>query len=136
MSGTLEWKLVYTKPRCEAWCEAHLRNQGYEVLSPRARTARGIEPVFPRYVFVGHAPGRDSRSVQNTRGVQRIVMFGALPARVPQEVVDEVRSRILADGLVQLDQSASARALFGQRQRERLRALVKLAEAGFRVRAA
>ena len=136
MSAGLQWLLVYTKPRCEAWCEAHLRNQGYEVLSPRARTVRGIEPLFPRYVFVGHEPGRDSRSVQNTRGVQRIVLFGALPARVPQHVVDEVRSRMQADGLVQLDPSASARALFDQRQRERLRALVKLAEAGFKVRAA
>jgi transcription antitermination factor NusG len=134
MMGALEWMLVYTKSRCEAWCEANLRNQGFEVLGPRVRTAKGIEALFARYLFVGHERGRDTRSVENTRGVQRIVTFGGRLARVPQDVIDEVRSRIGADGLVQLDVAVSP--LFDRAAAARLRALVKLAEAGFRVRAA
>ena len=135
MTRAIEWILVYTKSRCEAWCAANLKNQGYEVLAPLARSARGIEPLFARYLFVGYEAGRDTRSVPNTRGVTRIVSFGERPARVPQDVVDEVRSRIGPDGVVVLEASASS-ALFDLGQRARLRALEKLAAAGFRIRAA
>ena len=136
MSRDLDWLLVYTKARCEAWCMANLRNQGYEVLSPLARTKGGIELLFPRYVFVGAARGRDTRSLLGTRGVQRLVKFGDAAARVSQAVIDEIRSRLGPDGFVELDSAAPGASLFDRRQRERLRALVKLAGAGFRVRAA
>jgi transcription antitermination factor NusG len=139
MVQELEWKLVYTKARCEAWSEAHLRNQGFAVLLPRVRNAKGtaFEPLFPRYVFIGHTPGRDIGPIRNTRGVQRIVEFAAHPARVPAEVIEEIRSRMDAHGVVALDANApSPRPLFDRRAQERLRALVRLAQAGFRVVAA
>ena len=135
MTGTIEWLLIYTKAQCEAWCEANLRNQGFEVLGPRVRTAKGIEALFARYLFVGYRQGCDTRVLENTRGVKRVVTFDGRPARVPQEVVDEVRSRIGADGLVALE-SMPASTLYDRRQRARQHALVKLAAAGFRVRAA
>jgi transcriptional antiterminator RfaH len=138
MDRVLEWKLVYTKARCESWAEANLKNQGFSVLVPRVRrkSGTGFEPLFPRYVFIGSEPARDTRSVVNTRGVARLVHFGDHPVRVPPNVIDEVRSRMDAHGIVDLDQAAVATPLFDRGSRERLRALVKLAEAGFRVRAA
>lgn len=140
MEQNLEWKLVYTKARCETWSEANLRNQGFATLMPRVRASErgghGFAPLFPRYLFVGHAPGRDLGTIQNTRGVLRLVYFGERPARVPLEVIAEIRSRMDAHGLVRLEESATTQGLFDPRSQARMRALVKLAAAGFRVVAA
>lgn len=139
MGTELEWKLVYTKARCEAWSEANLRNQGFAVLLPRVRSGsdRSFEPLFPRYLFVGHQPDRDIAPLSNTRGVLRVVEFGRRPARVPLDVIEEIRSRMDARGVVELDPAtAPARPLFDPRAQQRLRALVRLAQAGFRVVAA
>jgi len=60
---------------------------------------------------------------------------GSEPARVPAEVIAEVRGRMNEWGVVTLDLPAVPRdPLFDRRERERVRALVKLAAAGFRVR--
>ena len=136
MDSELEWKLVYTKVHCEAWSEANLRNQDFSVLMPRVRTRAGFAPLFPRYLFVGHQSGRDTRSLQNTRGIQYVVSLGERQVRVPQSVIDEVRSRMDAHGVVRLDAEAGRVRLFDQRERERVRALVKLSQAGFRVASA
>ena len=133
MQRDLEWKLVYTKVRCETWSEAHLRNQGFSVLLPRVRTRSGFAPLFPRYVFIGHERERDIRCVRSTRGVLHFVHFGDHPVKVPVDVIDEIRSRMNAYGVVELD---AVQPLFDGRQRERIRMLLKLAEAGFKVRSA
>src|SRR6266566_4820626 len=93
MERDLEWKLVYTKVHCEAWSEANLRNQGFSVLLPRVREGSNFAPLFPRYVFIAHERGRDVRCVRSTRGVRSLVHFGEQPVRVPQDVIDEIRSR-------------------------------------------
>ena len=136
MESPQEWKLVYTKSRCEVWSEANLRNQGFSVLLPRVRAQFGFAPLFPRYLFIGHAPGRDLKAIRSTRGVRDFVYFAGHPVRVPQNVVDEVRARMDANGVVHLDPADIRKPLFDQRERERIRALVRLAEAGFRVKSA
>lgn len=128
-----EWKLVYTKVNCEVWSEANLRNQGFSVLMPRIRARAGFAPLFPRYLFVGHEPGRDTRPLRNTLGVRYVVSFGGVPVRVPQSVIDEVRSRMDEHGVVKLETETGVQPLFDRRERERVRTLVKLAQAGFRV---
>jgi hypothetical protein len=133
MESESEWKLVYTKVHCEAWSEANLRNQGFAVLLPRIRARAGFAPLFPRYLFVGHERGRDTSVLRSTLGVQYVVSLGEKPVRVPQSVIDEVRARMDARGVVQLDARATAPRLFDRRERERVRTLVKLAQAGFRV---
>lgn len=135
MERDWEWKLLYTKVRCESWSEANLRNQGFAVLLPRIRSKAGFAPLFPRYLFVGHVPGRDTRVLHSTRGVLKVVQFGERPVRVPPEVIEEVRARMDPFGVVHLP-DAPAEPLFDRRERERVRALVKLAAAGFRVRVA
>jgi DhnA family fructose-bisphosphate aldolase class Ia len=67
-------------------------------------------------------------------GVLYVVHCGSEPARVPHEVIAEVRGRMNEWGVVTLDRSAPRDPLFDRRERERIRALVKLAAAGFRVR--
>jgi transcriptional antiterminator RfaH len=131
----LHWQLLYTKPRAEAWVEINLRTQGFATLMPRVRQRSGFGALFPRYLFAGVAAGQSPRPLASTRGVLYVVHCGERPARVPAEVIDELRQRMDAHGVVRLDAAPSEDPLFVRRQRERTRALVKLAQAGFRVRA-
>src|SRR3546814_9952853 len=80
------WFAVYTQPHKELLAAQHLRNQDFEVylpqyqkLSRRAGKAPGViaAPLFPRYLFAGiDTETQRWRSVNGTRGVLGLVMFG------------------------------------------------------------
>ena len=127
------WQLLYTKARTESWAEINLRKQGFATLLPRVRRRDGFGPLFPRYVFVGGPAATDFRSARSTRGVLYVVHCGEKPARVPLEVISEIRSRMDEQGVVKLERRPLSDSLFARRERDRVRALVKLARAGFRV---
>jgi transcriptional antiterminator RfaH len=127
------WLLLYTKARAESWADMNLRKQGFATLLPRVRRRDGFGPLFPRYVFAGAPAGSDFRSARSTRGVLYVVHCGDRPARVPLEVIDGIRARMDAQGVVEVEGRPLADPLFERRERERVRALVKLAQAGFRV---
>jgi hypothetical protein len=65
--------------------------------------------------------------------VQYTVSLGEHPVRVSQDVIDEIQSRMDPHGVVQLEATVTQQPLFDRRERERVRTLVKLAQAGFRV---
>lgn len=127
------WLLLYTKARAESWADINLRKQGFTTLLPRVRQRDGFGPLFPRYVFVGAPDGMDSRPARSTRGVLYVVRCGEKPARVPLEVIDGIRARMDEHGVVELEGRPLVDPLFARRERERVRALVKFAQAGFRV---
>ena len=127
------WLLLYTKARAESWADVNLRKQGFATLLPRVRQRDGFGPLFPRYVFVGAPPESDLRSARNTRGVLYVVHCGEKPARVPIEIIDGILTRMDEHGVVQLDATPQVDPIFARRERERVRALVKFAQAGFRV---
>lgn len=127
------WVLLYTKPHAESWAEINLRRQGYGTLLPRVRARRGFGPLFPRYLFAAYRGDQRIEPLRSTRGIQSIVQCGDHPARVPAGVIEEIRSRMDAHGIVTVDVPAPADPLFARAERERVRALVKLAQAGFRV---
>jgi len=98
----LRWYLVHTKPSGEASAELNLKRQGFSVYFPRlAQTVRRegglqerVAPLFPRYLFLQLDEGRQSLApAHSTIGVSNIVRFGSRYASVPDEVVDELRSR-------------------------------------------
>ena len=130
------WRLLYTKPRAEAWVDANLRRQGFAVLLPRVSARSCLAPLFPRYVFAGFGPTQNPDSLAGTYGVQYVVYCGAAPARVPESVIAEIRERMDERGVVQIERLTGADPIFARRQRERLYALARLAEAGFKVRVA
>ena len=135
-SPELCWQLLYTKARAEEWVEVNLRRQGFATLLPRVRARAGYRPLFPRYVFAGFAPDLSPRPMRSTLGVMYVVQCGEQPARVPLDVIDEIHGRMDPRGVVPLEESPAPDPLFAKRERERVRALVRLAEAGWRVRVA
>jgi transcription antitermination factor NusG len=127
---------LYTKPHAEEWVEVNLRRQGYTTLLPRVQGRSGYRPLFPRYIFAGFEADRSVREMRSTRGVSYVVQCGEQPARVPADVIAEIEGRMDAWGVVVVDAKPSAESLFGKAERERVRALVRFAEAGWRVRVA
>lgn len=134
--GDATWQLLYTKPRAERWVELNLRRQEFLTLLPLVRGRAGFQPLFPRYVFVGITTDLSARPLAGTRGVQYVVHFGTQPARVPAEIIAEIHGRMDPHGVVALERVSQEDPLFAKRARERTRALLLFAKAGFRVRSA
>ena len=109
---SLTWCVAHTQPLKELVAKQHLLDQGYEVYFPRFKKlchhARKVEeklvPLFPRYIFVGMDLGVARwRSVNGTRGVSYLLMtHDSKPASVPTRVLDDLRSKELAEGVVLL----------------------------------
>jgi hypothetical protein len=133
---SLVWQLLYTKPHAEVWAEMNLRRQGFATLLPRVSEGSGFAPLFPRYIFSGYHKGQSIGSLRSTAGVQDVVRCGEQPARVPIEVIEEIRSRMNGSSVVRLGTEPRADPLFAKTQRERVRTLEKLVAAGFRVKVA
>ena len=96
------WYLIHTKPSAEAAAQANLERQGFEVYFPRLRQPlrrrshwiEAIVALFPRYLFLRLREGQQALGpVRSTIGVTNIVRFGANYAIVPDQVVNELRSR-------------------------------------------
>ena len=130
------WQLLYTKPHAEEQAELNLRRQGFATLLPRVRNGSDSAPLFPRYIFTGHRPGQPTACLRSTIGVLDIVRCGEQPARVPVEVIEEIRSRMNGHNVVWVGEVPSVDPLFAKDQRERVRALERLVAAGFRVKVA
>lgn len=94
------WYLAYTRPRMEDTALFNLERQGFETYLPLFKTCRrtteGLQPsfgaMFPRYVFLRPSSTRQSLcAVASTRGVCSLVRFGAQPAQVLPEILQEIR---------------------------------------------
>lgn len=77
----MPWFVVHTKPRAELVAQENLLRQNYQVRLPMVRKVvrrkSGLEPLFPRYLFVrpSHA-GQSLSPVRSTMGVSTLVRFG------------------------------------------------------------
>lgn len=109
---TMAWYAVYTQTGKETLAAQHLRNQGFEVYLPQYQKLRRhagkaeivAAPLFPRYLFAGIDLERQRwRSVNGTRGVSALVMFGDKPMPVPEPVLTEIRQREDETGFIRLN---------------------------------
>lgn len=91
------WYLLFCKRGQLLRAQEHLERQGVSCLSPMVtveKTLHGTqvtrsEPLFPNYLFVRFAPEViHTTTISATRGVSHFVRFGALPATVPDKVID------------------------------------------------
>jgi len=101
------WACAQLQPQRDTLALHFLRQAGFETYAPRLRERRTVQGrkvvrtplLFPAYAFVfirlqWHA-------ARWAPGVIRLVMDGAQPARVPDAVIDEIRSRERG-GLIEL----------------------------------
>ncbi|OLB76387.1 MAG: hypothetical protein AUI16_08870 [Alphaproteobacteria bacterium 13_2_20CM_2_64_7] len=84
---------------------------GFEVYSPRIKAPRarrevGTRPLFPGYCFILIVS--QWWAARWSPGVIRIVLDGAVPARVPDQVIDEIRRREVR-GVVELPKAPGMR---------------------------
>jgi len=93
------WACAQVEPRRERLASHCLGLAGYEIYQPLLREQRRSHgrkitvtpPLFPGYLFVWVVRGWwDARWAA---GVRRLVMDGPVPARVPDGVIAEIRSR-------------------------------------------
>jgi transcriptional antiterminator RfaH len=108
------WYLIHSKPRQEARALENLQRQGYEAWLPmltvekirRGRIVQVTEPMFSRYLFIQlDAVSSNWAPIRSTLGVSRLVTFGSVPASVPDELIEALRTapaqephRLLAPG--------------------------------------
>jgi transcriptional antiterminator RfaH len=112
------WFVVHTKPRQESVAQVQLERQGYPVYLPRlslpklrrSRWSDAIEPLFPRYLFVGLELGEQALApIRSTRGVSSVLKFGDRYAEVPPTLIEALRSRADEAGLHVLADSGMRR---------------------------
>ena len=99
------WYLVYSKPRQECCSLENLERQGFECFLPLIsveKLRRKVivvlqEPLFPRYLFIRLDASQEGRSwnpIRSTTGVSRLVIFGQVPAKVDDQLVETIRSSV------------------------------------------
>ncbi len=98
------WYLIQTKPRQEARAQEHLQRQLFECYRPVKSGARksssraaAEEELFPGYLFIRMDQANDNwYPIRSTRGVARIVTFGGMPIPVKNELIEQIRRRLMA----------------------------------------
>jgi transcriptional antiterminator RfaH len=101
------WIVLTTKPCCESLASENLGRQGYIFYYPmtmrRIRHARKTydapRPLFPGYIFVELGASNRWRPILGTYGVRSIVRNGEVPAVLPAEFVEGLKSREI-DGAI------------------------------------
>ena len=94
------WYLIYTKSRQEEIARDNLERQGYTTYLPmlsvekrvRGKYQERLEVMFPRYLFVRLNTTTDNwLPIRSTIGVQKLVEFGGIPARAPDQLIIELQ---------------------------------------------
>lgn len=105
------WCVVNTHPNQESRAETNLLRQGFRAWLPAInrtrRHARRVDtvraPLFPGYLFVNLDLAAGGWSVINhSFGVKRLLADAVAPKPLPAAFIDALRSRLGADGVVDL----------------------------------
>ncbi|WNK00337.1 transcriptional activator RfaH [Thalassospiraceae bacterium LMO-JJ14] len=113
------WCVANTQPNAEDKAVFHLMRQGFNVLLPkhlkRRSHARKVDwvprPLFPGYLFIEIDPAFSPwRAIRSTVGIFDVIRFGDRPAPVPAGVMDEIRARQDANGLIKTSEGQMFKA--------------------------
>jgi len=104
------WYVIQTKPKKELEAKSYLSRKGLEIFFPRMETfvqksgkaTKGIKALFPNYIFGNFDPVRDYSLVKYGKGVSKIVSFSGNPAPISVMVIDEIKGRMDAAGIINL----------------------------------
>lgn len=104
------WYVVNTKPQKELFAEKELRRKNICVFLPliedhswkRGKVVTRFIPLFPGYLFVQTSSLEcDYYTVKWTPGVKRFLGNGEFPMPIHNDIVDFLRDRASADGVIQ-----------------------------------
>jgi transcriptional antiterminator RfaH len=98
--NSANWLLLQVKPRQEMRALENLERQQaqcYCPLIPIEKLSRGkriqvTEALFPGYLFINAQPqqgGLSYTTIRSSRGVSKIVSFGAEPITIPTELISK-----------------------------------------------
>jgi transcriptional antiterminator RfaH len=101
---TPNWLLLQVKPRQELRALENLERQKDECYCPqikvekfsRGKRIQAGEALFPGYLFINAQPeinGLSYTSIRSSRGVSKIVGFGAEPIKIPEDLIQEIKRR-------------------------------------------
>jgi transcriptional antiterminator RfaH len=101
------WYVANTKPRQETIAQWNLDRVGVEAFCPQLKQNKVIRrkkqvvvgPLFPGYLFVRFDVDTHYRAVNYAQGVRGVVAFDSVPAKVEEEMINSIKSR-LEDGCV------------------------------------
>ena len=101
--NTQAWYVLHSKPHKEGELNAYLESIGIETYYPTIHVnpvnprARKIRPYFPRYLFVCVRLAEVGLSIFRwAPGATRLVEFGGYPAKVPNEVIRQLKRHLEA----------------------------------------
>lgn len=99
--SVLPWFCLRTKPGQEPVAFSELRNQHFPVFYPLKAGAKGIEGLFPGYLFSQPHEDGTWAPMRHTRGVASIMMSSSSrPSVLPPGAMDAIRARLSDDGIM------------------------------------
>ena len=107
------WYVIQTKPGKEGDASAFLSDRGLEILSPLmenfvgrgSKMAKEFSPLFPGYIFAKFDINSSYSLVRWARGVKKVLSFGGYPVPVSDTVVELIKARTDAGGVVRTPHS-------------------------------
>jgi len=101
---TSNWLLLQVKLRQELRALENLERQKGECYCPqikveklsRGKRIQAEEALFPGYLFINVQPeqnGLSYTSIRSSRGVSKIVCFGAEPIKIPEDLINGLKLR-------------------------------------------
>lgn len=114
LGNSLHWYAVHTHPKEEDRAANNLRAGNVETFTPKIKKRRfnpftgapiyESKPLFPRYIFARFDAVYLLSKVSFTRGVHRVVSFGAGPVPISDEIITFIKSQVRENGFVELGQ--------------------------------
>ena len=102
------WYVIQTKSNKEEQVHSFLSLKGVEIFNPRLETfpsgiergSKELKPLFPTYLFGKFDVEQDYPLVRWARGVKKILSFGGYPTPISEPVVELIKRRTDASGIV------------------------------------
>ncbi|MGQ9671707.1 MAG: transcription termination/antitermination protein NusG [Candidatus Aminicenantales bacterium] len=95
------WFVINTKPKKEFQVKKIFEEAGFDYYNPVYRSEGKIKPFFPGYGFLLFKFPDQYQLVRFTRGVKKVVGNREGPIPIPEEVIQEIKSREV-NGLIEL----------------------------------
>ena len=95
------WYVINTRPKKEFQVERLFAEGGFTYYNPVYRTENRVRPFFPGYGFLAFDFPSQYQMVKYTRGVKRVVGNREGPIPIPEQVIQELKSREKG-GLIEL----------------------------------